>query len=100
VATAGAAGPEVLAYEAAEEAAAEEPTRLEPPPPPTPPPGRLDGPERATARLSFDGLELGGLAPGTREKYAVSAQKLGQLQPFTAAFPPECVGQLASFGPT
>ena len=28
------------------------------------------------------------------------AQKLGQLQPFTAVFPQERVGQLASFGPT
>jgi hypothetical protein len=30
----------------------------------------------------------------------VSAQKLGQLQPFIAVFPQECMGQLASFGPT
>jgi hypothetical protein len=28
------------------------------------------------------------------------AQNLGQLQPFTAGFPQECMGQLASFGPT
>ena len=28
------------------------------------------------------------------------AQKLGQLQPFSAVFPQECMGQLASFGPT
>ena len=28
------------------------------------------------------------------------AKKLGQLQPFIAMFPQECVGQLASFGPT
>ena len=27
------------------------------------------------------------------------AQKLGQLQPFIAVFPPECAGQLASSGP-
>jgi hypothetical protein len=33
------------------------------------------------------------------EKDAVSAQKLGQLQPFIAEFPRECVGQLTSFGP-
>ena len=32
------------------------------------------------------------------EKDAVSAQKLGQLQPFLAVFPQECVGQLASVG--
>jgi hypothetical protein len=31
---------------------------------------------------------------------AVSAQKLGQLQPFIAVFPQECAGQLASSGPT
>jgi hypothetical protein len=34
------------------------------------------------------------------EEYAKLAQKLGQLQPFTAVFPQECMGQLASFGPT
>ena len=34
------------------------------------------------------------------EKDAKLAQKLGQLQPFVAVFPPECMGQLASFGPT
>ena len=36
----------------------------------------------------------------TSEKDAELAQKLGQLQPFLAVFPRECVGQLASFGPT
>jgi hypothetical protein len=34
------------------------------------------------------------------EKDAKLAQKLGQLQPFIAVFPPECMGQLAYFGPT
>ena len=34
------------------------------------------------------------------EKDAKLAQKLGQLQPFLAVFPQECMGQLASFGPT
>ena len=34
------------------------------------------------------------------EKDAKLAQTLGQLQPFIAVFPQECVGQLASFGPT
>ena len=34
------------------------------------------------------------------EKDAKLAQKLGQLQPFIAVFPQECVGQLAHFGPT
>jgi hypothetical protein len=28
------------------------------------------------------------------------AQMLGQLQPFIAVLPQECMGQLASFGPT
>jgi hypothetical protein len=28
------------------------------------------------------------------------AQKLGQLQPFTAVFPQGCTGQIASFRPT
>ena len=34
------------------------------------------------------------------EKDAKLAQKLGQRQPFLAAFPPECTGQLGPFGPT
>jgi hypothetical protein len=34
------------------------------------------------------------------EKDAKLAQTLGQLQPFVAAFPQECTGQIASFGPT
>ena len=34
------------------------------------------------------------------EKDAKLAQKLGQRQPFRAAFPQECMGQLASFEPT
>ena len=35
--------------------------------------------------------------PTAGEKAAVSAQKLGQIQPFIAVFPQECMGQLASF---
>jgi hypothetical protein len=31
---------------------------------------------------------------------AAKVRKLGQLQPFLAVFPQECMGQLASFGPT
>ena len=34
------------------------------------------------------------------EKDAELAQNLGQLQPFTAVSPQECVGQLPSFEPT
>jgi protein SHQ1 len=34
------------------------------------------------------------------EQDAELAQTLGQLQPFVAAFPQECMDQLASFGPT
>ena len=37
---------------------------------------------------------------GASEKDTVSAQKLGQLQPFVAVFSPEWMGQLASSGPT
>jgi hypothetical protein len=37
---------------------------------------------------------------GRSERDANLAQKLGQLQPLTAVFPRECMGQLASFGPT
>jgi hypothetical protein len=37
---------------------------------------------------------------GQSEKDTKLAQKLGQLQPFTATFPQELMGQLASFGPT
>jgi hypothetical protein len=33
------------------------------------------------------------------EKDAKLAQRLGQLQPFIAILPQECMGQLASFGP-
>jgi hypothetical protein len=33
-------------------------------------------------------------------KHAKLAQKLGQLQPFVDVFPPECMDQLAYFGPT
>jgi hypothetical protein len=32
------------------------------------------------------------------EKHAKLAQKLGQLQPFLAAFPQECMGQFAFLG--
>jgi hypothetical protein len=35
-----------------------------------------------------------------RQKGAVSAQELGQLQPFLAVLSQECTGQLSSFGPT
>ena len=47
----------------------------------------------------------GGAAPRASvrvpsEKDAKLAQRLGQLQPFIAAFPQEYMGQLASFGPT
>jgi hypothetical protein len=38
--------------------------------------------------------------PPMSEKEAKLAQKLGQLQPFIAAFPLECMGQPTSPGPT
>jgi hypothetical protein len=34
------------------------------------------------------------------KKEAKLAQKLGQLQPYIAVLPQECMGQLASFGPS
>ena len=48
-------------------------------------------------RLSAELAEMG--AGRQSEQDAELAQKLGQLQPSQAVFPPECVGQLASFGP-
>jgi len=39
-------------------------------------------------------------APAPSEKDVKLAQKLGQLPPFLAVLPQECMGQLASFGPT
>jgi hypothetical protein len=50
-------------------------------------------------------IDVGGAKPfvisakNQSEKDAKLAQKLGQLQPFTALFPPECMGQVASSGP-
>ena len=38
--------------------------------------------------------------PVASEKDAKLVQKLGQLQPFIAVFPLECMGRIASFGPT
>ena len=52
--------------------------------------------ELASSRGPADRL----LAALSSEKVAKLAQKLGQLQPFTAVFPQECLGRLASFGPT
>jgi hypothetical protein len=34
------------------------------------------------------------------EKDTELAQNLGRLQPFLAVLPQECIGQLASFGPS
>jgi hypothetical protein len=39
------------------------------------------------------------VSAGPGEKDAKLDQKLGQLQPFIAALPRECVGQLPSSGP-
>jgi hypothetical protein len=46
------------------------------------------------------GQELEIHSAHSSEKDAKLAQKLGQLQPFKAVFLQECMGQLASFGPT
>ena len=62
---------------------------------------------RQLGRGRAAGLRAGGLrqafddgAGAASESDAKLAQKLGQLQPFLAVFPQECMGQLASFGPT
>jgi hypothetical protein len=44
--------------------------------------------------------QTGGHENDFSEKDAKLAQRLGQLQPFMAVFPQECMGQLAYFGPT
>jgi hypothetical protein len=48
----------------------------------------------------FRGVVVRRSARRRSEKDAKLAQKSGQLQPFITVFPPECMGQLASFGPT
>jgi hypothetical protein len=64
----------------------------------TPPQGR------DLARPAVQGLPQGprprpDLGRG-RRPHGRASEKLGRLQPFIAAFPQECLGQLASFGPT
>jgi hypothetical protein len=54
----------------------------------------------STASSTKPAVELDAADLDTSEKDAKLAEKLGQLQPFMAVFPQECVGQLASFGPT
>ena len=43
-------------------------------------------------------IQGGVIISGACENGAKLAQKLGQPQPFLAAFPPECTGRLASSG--
>jgi hypothetical protein len=52
----------------------------------------------SAATQLFDGCHTS--EEPTSEKDVKLTQKLGQLQPFLAMFPQECMGQLASFGPT
>ena len=64
-----------------------------------------DNPKRSLVRLiialaSGRGPRDRLLAALSSEKDTKLAQKLGQLQPCIAVFPQECMGQLASFGPT
>jgi hypothetical protein len=59
--------------------------------------GHGHGPQPATGRRR---QHRQGRRHRASEKDAKLAQKLGQLQPFLAVLPPECMGQLASFGPT
>jgi hypothetical protein len=55
----------------------------------------------ATAALATRGtFPTAGLRVAASEKDATLAQKLGQLQLFTAVFPQECMGQLGPFGST
>ena len=54
----------------------------------------------AAARLDLQAVRLADHRGLPSEKYPKLAQKLGQLQPFLAVIPQECMGQLASFGPT
>ena len=56
--------------------------------------------DRELRRVAAELLPGGRRAGVPGEKGAVSAQKLGHLQPFAAVFPQECAGQLASLGPT
>jgi hypothetical protein len=54
----------------------------------------------SAAALPLDAKADPPAPPAKSEKDAKLAQKLGQLQPFTAVFPQDCMGQLAPFGPT
>jgi hypothetical protein len=66
-----------------------------------------DAPQtKAAMEIHVDSLEGSGSfhlqaqIVGTSEKDAKLAQKLGQIQPFIAVSPQECMGQLAPSGPT
>jgi hypothetical protein len=59
-----------------------------------------DAPDAAGARRAHAGSRARAHAQRQGEKDATLARKLAQFQPFIAVFPPECMGQLASFGPT
>jgi hypothetical protein len=66
---------------------------------------RTDAESRSLFRLtprsgSTTTAALRGPGQDPSEKDAKLAQNLGQLQPFLAVFSPECMGQLASSGPT
>jgi hypothetical protein len=61
---------------------------------------RVQGDQRVAARGARWRGEAALRLPPASEKGAKLAQKLGKLQLFIAVFPQECVGQLASFGPT
>jgi hypothetical protein len=59
--------------------------------------GQADVQEATGEQLKFCVAVLNrALHAGPSDKDA----KLGQLQPFIAVFPQECIGQLAYFGPT
>jgi hypothetical protein len=74
----------------------------EPPRLPLPPRGAAapGGAAHAVRGAAAKAADHGARRAPASEKDAKLAQKLGQLQPFLAALPQECMGQLASFGPT
>ena len=67
-----------------------------------PPPPHLRVVRGRKTEARVPGARAGGRHGGgdASKKDAELAQMLGQLQPFIAVFPQECIGQLAAFGPT
>jgi hypothetical protein len=66
----------------------------------SPPMARPAGGRGAQRVLRQSLRRAGGHLPVQGETDAKSVQKSGQLQPFIAVFPQECMGQLAYLGPS